>query len=188
MRQVVTGFLLLLLAGACIQPSEQGAFTRQYISLDSLIREQSKKMEGVRVYKTVEIDGETENKTLLFDSANWARELGVLTDLDLNKPKYQGTMYQQIEGNQVSYYPLPDRKSPLVFVSYTYDNQGFLNEIEGEFTDDEAQAIYTTWRKYQLTFDGGVISSYLFRGYQKIVMKDTVWFRIEGNVLPASGQ
>ncbi|MEQ8878566.1 MAG: hypothetical protein RLQ12_02995, partial [Cyclobacteriaceae bacterium] len=70
----------------------------------------------------------------------------------------------------------PDQKSPVRFLEIETSNDE-IRQIEGLFLEDKE--IYQHRREIKISFSEGLISAYSIRGFQDMVMKDTIHFQTD---------
>jgi hypothetical protein len=170
---------------------ENKKYNKPYFDFDSLVHYQIQKLVTAKasVAKRTFLNGKKDSTTLVPDTAQWKHELDVFHQLDvINKPMYKGN-YQQNTGaddhSNLMVRSLTARiKSPVMQVKFFYQDDKRLKRIESVFT--EGNVLYSTSRKLTLEFEEqqGVplISGYHVRGFQKMILSDSVLFSIDGRL------
>ena len=178
----IVSFILMV---SCGESRFERPEITQFYNLDSLLTSQIMELSTKQptVLKTVEIDTETEVLEMLFDSAQWFDELKVVRELDLNRPRYVGAIDKEISGTTIRYAPKTGQDLKFESIVYSFGDDGDILSIEGSFTDDKASEVYSTSQKVSLTFSEGLLSAYEFRGFQKMVTRDTASFAVTGQII-----
>jgi hypothetical protein len=181
--------LLILIVGACAQ---ERTSTKKFFDFNGLIDEQiSQLSQQARV-----LDKEAQMSTTLSDtaflpSANaWEAELEMFRQLEtLNKPTFQNAY--QIED------PVKDTRSnlkirqykaqeaPITEVRFYYQDEfSRLKKIDAKIT--EKNLLFTSHRDLTMEFDEKdgkpLLIRYGMRGYQKMILRDTVRFSVQGEI------
>lgn len=135
---------------------------------------------GKTLEKEVMLDGIKEAKRWQVDSTKWAHELEFIEELNPNRSEYIGAFDQVING-------------PVMQLSLKKGEKGALKALNYEKTDSktakihvsllEDKGIYIHCREVYLTFFNGKLKEYAIKGYQKTLMKDTIFFSIKGRLL-----
>lgn len=173
--------LITILIGSCAENKKAARDLRVYFDLDSLLDQQVIKLSegGFVVEKTVTMDGESETQTGVFDSAGWAGAFAIVRDFDLNKPYNVGAYTETRSGGTLNY-ELTDKTLDAPVQYFTLVDSDSLLEISSEYFEDKS--IYQHRRKLHLKFKDDLLVKYEIRGFQKMVMKDTIYYRIAGEV------
>jgi len=156
-----------------------GLLDRQVILLDSVKAKLSK--------KTV-IDGEMDFRTMTLDSASWAKELEIFYKVDLNDPALRAAYSEQnqqvSDSLHVLRYDLKEGRSAEIHHLSVFYNQDKANPDSIIALFKETNALYNSQRKLKLYFSAGngvhLLSKYNISGNQKMMMKDTISYSIEG--------
>ncbi len=172
-------FLFVLITAGC-DHSVRKVSVDAYFSMDSLLDAQLISSNGsVRAEKRVLLDGKEEVQSVTFDSSDWANELKIFRDFELNKANYVGA-YQVTEGESFTRYDLKKgEKSPVEYLKLELKEESVAS-IEGEFLED--RAIYQHQRKIKLYLEDKKISHYEVTGFQKMISKDTIKYAITSEV------
>lgn len=177
MRQ---NFLMICLAllFSCNESGEQVLRVKDYFDLDSLLDSQIVLLSesDLKLNKKVMLDGEQENAVFDPDTSRLKDEFKIFREFDLNKTNYVGAYETKISGNKVRYELRPDQKSPVKYLEIESENDEVLN-IDGLFIEDKE--IYQHYREINISFSKGLITDYSVRGFQDMVMKDTIHFQTE---------
>lgn len=180
----VLGWLVL---GCAPQPSER---SRVVLDVDSLLNKQSLSLaqHEVSLHKSASVGGVASDSTWVPSENQWKTELRSFGDLAIiNKTLYKDVY--QAEG------PLEDRRSnlhiqryattqaPLALLDIYYmDEVSRFRRLEGIF--HSVNRLYAAHRTLTLEFDEvqgkPMLTHYRISGYQKLALRDTVQFTIEG--------
>jgi len=170
---------------ACSGQSTEEDKIKVYYDVQSLFSEQSNLLRNFAFIKKANIDGQSEEKTVSFDSLGWSKELAMFANMDINKGAYIGA-YEIREdvtktGKILVYERKPDAASEIDWVEVELDSEGLPLRFSGLF--QEKNVLYQNKRKLSAEFviENGrpLVSSYTIKGYQKILLKDTVRYQIE---------
>ncbi len=178
--------ILIIAISACSDVEFKSAGSSQYFDMDSLVGLQIDKLiaGSYQIQKTATIDDQQESKILEFDSMSWARELDAVSGLNLNLPRYVGAIETKEEGNKVIYTPKAGQNLMFRGMELQFDDSGSLLSVSGEILDDRAELIYTTTQTISLEFEAGLLTKYQVSGFQKMIMNDTTWFEVKGEIIP----
>jgi len=189
MRNIVIGSLMLGLALSSCESSSSAKKISAYFDVAELFLSQAKLIKNVSFEKSASIDSLTETKTLKFDSLEWTKELSMFINMDINKAVLVGAFSEEktnsSDGSSVLYKKKPEVESGVQWMKLDYDSQGNVVAFSGRF--EEENALYQNSRELSATFatQNGMstLESYSIRGFQKILMKDTVNYQIEAKAL-----
>ncbi|MEQ9373571.1 MAG: hypothetical protein RIG68_00190 [Imperialibacter sp.] len=185
MRNIVIGSLMLGLALSGCESSSSATKITAYFDVAGLFTSQADRIVGTSFEKSASIDSLTETKTLKFDSLEWTKELSMFINMDINKAVLVGAFSEEkanlSNGSSVLYKKKPEVESGVQWMKLEYDSQGNVVAFSGRF--EEENALYQNSRELFATFaaQNGVstLESYSIKGFQKILMKDTVNYQIE---------
>jgi hypothetical protein len=189
MRNIIIGSLMLGLALSGCESSSSATKITAYFDVAGLFTSQADRIVGTSFEKSASIDGLTETKTLKFDSLEWTKELSMFINMDINKAVLVGGFSEEkansSDGSSVLYKKKPEVESGVQWMKLDYDSRGNVVAFSGRF--EEENALYQNSRELFATFAAqkGVptLESYRIKGFQKILMKDTVNYQIEAKAL-----
>lgn len=167
---------------ACQENREAFKELQAYYDLDSLVDAQVRELhQGQhRLVKQVAMDSEREEKAIVPDSAGWAREFIIVRDFNLNKPFYVGA-YEVVHNGDTTQYTLKKGEdAPVKQMSIIMGAEGLLAGISGTY--QESNAVFDHTRHLQLSFMAGLLDEYSISGFQKMILRDSVNYRIIGTV------
>ncbi len=177
MRQI---FLMVLMAAlwSCNESGEQALRVKDYYDLDSLLDRQIVLLAetDLKLQKQVTLDGEKENAVFDPDTTLLRDEFKIFREFDLNKTNYVGAYETTVSGNEMRYELKSDQKSPVKFLEIEILDDKILR-IEGLFIEDKE--IFQHQREINISFVDGLMATYSVRGFQDMVMRDTVHFFTE---------
>jgi len=179
--------LTWLIAGCAPRPSEVSLVA---LDVESMLNDQAVALASnhVPLSKTASVGGVASDTTWVPAEVQWRAELKSFEDLGLvNKRLYQD-MYR-VEG------PLGDKRSNLHIQRYS-SKQAPLTSLDIFYMDDvnrfrriegiyhRVNNLYATHRTLVLEFDEvqgkPLLTHYQITGYQKLALRDTVHFSIQG--------
>ncbi|MFK7954098.1 MAG: hypothetical protein AB8B73_14715 [Ekhidna sp.] len=151
-----------------------------YPNLEDVFNKQTSLLEDRKLVKEVWIDGKSETKTFDLDTVGWKKELSFLKEINPNTPEYVGA-FEKSEKNGIAQLMLMEgEKGELKSVSYLLEDN---NYTKLKATIHEEKEVYSHHRDFDLVFEYGLLKEYKISGYQKIVLKDTIVFDIQGVVI-----
>jgi hypothetical protein len=167
----------------CASDQPAGSFkVQQFMALDSIIDQQRSMLIGKPLTKSVLIGDDLESSSFEIDSAFILNEWSFLKEFDLNRPGFVGGIQTITGDNFVRYEPKEGQSYLLEHLQFTFDDDDQLLQISGALTDQKARSLYESTRSFQLNLSDGIVSEYIIFGYQKIVLNDTVFFRVSGSI------
>ncbi|CAN5455385.1 hypothetical protein BH23BAC1_BH23BAC1_02170 [soil metagenome] len=191
MFRIIRNILLLfyIFLGAC-DPEGQRSETN-YFNIDSLLTEQLQVLNSLdpTLQKIANIDGKLEERSLKLDSAGWAGELNIFFQSDINEPelagRYEKKIFQENGEKIVSYVAREPKNVGIEYLKIIYSS-GEIRKIESLFT--EKNYLYLTRRKLSMDFEPGttgipILKGYLIDGKQKMILKDTINYHIQTNLI-----
>ncbi len=169
--------LLLVLFASCQNLRPEQVAIPEYPDLRGLAKAQAVLLHENTLLKKVQLDDQSEEKSFSMDSVEWMEELAFLEELNPNLPEYIGAFDVEDLDNGVSLILKKGEKGILKKLSITNSGNAF-SSIIGVVHEDKD--VYTHHRNIEVQFSNGKIKSYEIIGYQKILLKDTVNFKISG--------
>lgn len=167
--------------------------TGVYYDLVSLLDHQVVLLDALQptVEKITVIDGNREVKAVQLDSAGWVRELEIFYGADINEPVLRDA-YVREEGiagdslNVITYRALDSQKVKIdclsVFYHHGEDSPAYVKALY-----KENNALYEAERILKLSFDDlqdpPVLRTYSIEGTQKMLMKDTISYKVEAKIV-----
>ena len=158
-----------------------------YYNVDSLIRSQVALLDSKRpsLEKRAWLKDEPDTITFSPDSAEWGRELEIFLQIDLNKPvlrdAYTVSNETGPEGEKIVAYIAKEAEDVQVDTLALYFQGDRLRKIVGSYRENSV--LFDTFRKVVLQFedfeDGVRVRAYQIDGAQKMILQDTVRYRID---------
>lgn len=175
--------------------SEKQSSVNTFYNLDSLLKAQIAFLAERKpiLQKTEMMDGREDTIELSdMDTTDWAEELGIFRQLDLNSKPINRENYAVASG-------IPDPNSNLLIREYTstedlpvtymkiYYQEKLENprKIEGQFYEDNGLYVSTRSMILELSKlrNKTVLSNYTITGRQKMVLGDSVKFKVTGKLV-----
>ncbi len=178
-RLIKFGFITLIFLSSCQKLKPESVDIPEYPDLRQLLLEQANLLDGKSVEKTVSLDDESEFNQLIFDSAKWIGELDFLKEINPNQPEYVGSFEKAENDSEIKLTLLDTENGALKSLSYLLQENEF-QYIRASFHEDKD--VYVHHREILMNFKNGILFTYKIDGYQKMLLKDTVWFGIEGRI------
>ncbi len=177
MRLIIASLILGGLIG-CSVTSEKSLQVNEYYDLDSLLDVQVKLISAanLELYKRVTLDGQIEEESFASDTSRLIDEFKILREFDLNKTNYVGAYQITQKGSSIRYELKSDQNSPVKYLEINKD-QSQLKSIKGYFFEDKE--IYQHQREIEIVFLDDLIRTYKVKGFQDMVMKDSITFLTE---------
>ncbi len=147
----------------------------EYPDFEDLINEQVELLKSNRAKKEVWLDGKSEVQILSMDSTKWQKELSFLKEINPNQPRYVGAFNKSGDELNQTLTLAEGENGALKKLSFSRDVNGF-EKILASFHEDKD--VYVHHREIEIRFEDGKVYSLRIDGYQKIMFKDTVRFRI----------
>lgn len=171
---------LLFLAGlnGCNVSGEKALRVNEYFDLDSLLDVQIALIaeSNLELNKRVNLNGQIEEETFPADTSRLAGEFKILREFDLNKTNYVGAYQITQSDSSIRYELKPDQEGPVKYLEIN-NSQEQLNRIDGFFFEDKQ--LYQHQREIEIVFSNDLIKSYTVKGFQDMLMKDSISFLTE---------
>ena len=167
-------FCFAILIG-CQKLKPESVKIPEYPDFRKLMSEQVELLGNSRIKKEVWLDGQREIRVLEMDFTRWTEELSFLKEINPGQPGYVGVFVKSGDELSQTLNLAEGENGSLKKVSFS-KNDGTYENIEVSF--HENKDVYVHHREIALNFEKGKLSSYQINGYQKIMFKDTVRFRI----------
>ena len=173
-----------------------GKIVGEYYNLDSLLNTQINMLSAgqMRVSKKATLDGEKEEIIKILSKEQWENELKLFRDADMNVPSLSGVYtcncgISDEKSNLLlnEYIPEYDDANILIrlFRIYYFEEISQVRKILIE--EKEENELYFSSRSLVMNFEssrnGMILSSYSITGFQKLLLKDTVSYFIEGRII-----
>jgi hypothetical protein len=174
----------------CVQPERE----QKYYAIDSLVLEQVEYLSGnhATLKKQASVNAKQQDTLILqTDSALWAKELGIFSEINLmNRALYQGRYVihdalQETSSNLLIREFTGAKDFPIRSLKIYYqDTPDKLRKLEAVYAD--STALLTSKRFMIMEFTGlnnkNILTSYAITGEQKLFVGDTVRYTVKGTV------
>ncbi|MEM9897317.1 MAG: hypothetical protein AAF789_13190 [Bacteroidota bacterium] len=171
--------LVLIAFTSCQKLKPTAVNIPEYPDLKELMITQADILAGKSVEKTVFLEENDETKRMMLDSAKWIKELNFLEEINPNQPEYVGALTRSENEEETILTLSEGENGALKRLSFS-KNEDQFKYLEASFHEDKD--VYIHHREISLTFADGLLSSYRIDGYQKMMFKDTVRFKIVGKI------
>ncbi len=182
-RSVIIGITLFF--NSCIGgPEDELAI---YFELKPLLSAQVNLLTELQpsVTKRVSLDEQVEQSESILDSTQWANELEIFFESDINKPSLVGAFDEAVSDNKISY-TLKDQSQDGVKAFEVSFMVGSKTPREITIESSSHNSLYTSSRALQLVFanrnDVPVLTSYSISGDQSILFGETTTYMLEANL------
>lgn len=151
----------------------------EYPDFEDLMIEQVDLLKTNRAKKEVWLDGKSEVQILSMDSTKWLKELSFFKEINPNQPRYIGVFAKSGDELNQTLTLAEGENGALKKTSFSRNDDGF-EIIQASFHEDKD--VYVHHREIEIRFEDGKLNSFRIDGYQKMMFKDTVRFRIKVEV------
>lgn len=134
--------------------------------------------------KEVFLNGKTETQHIgPLDSAKWAKEFGFFKRADLSSASvlsnYDLDDSSTTSGALYTARLKPATRGRLKELAISRDSKGVVNNVKVTLSDE--QYLFKTGKRLEMTFDQGIVQSYSITGFQKMITKDSVTYRVKAH-------
>lgn len=179
LRGIICLIFAVSLFSGCQKLRPEQVQIPEYPDLKSFYLEQAKKLEGMILEKTVVLDSSSETNRFDMDSTKWADELSFFIEMNPNQPEYVGVFEKSTADAQTKLVLKEGEKAILKRLVYTMEGDSYSSV---QSTIHEDKDVYIHHREIKVQLEDGRITSFDIQGYQKVILKDTVWFGITGAI------
>ena len=157
----------------------------KYFDLDGFLDGQIILLESSQpqLTKTMKFDDNSESVVLNgFDSAAWGKELKIFREHDINKPvlvdAYSVSQDSRKAGEKIESYRLLDSsQNGILGMEIEFYSLGHVAAWSSTFKEENL--LYSNYREVSFTTgDKGQLTSYEIAGYHKLILKDTVHYKV----------
>ncbi|HEX9649036.1 MAG TPA: hypothetical protein VGA21_00635 [Cyclobacteriaceae bacterium] len=191
MRKILLVSLCLF---SCSQAEQEVKTGELYFSLEKLVEEQVSILSSgtYQIKKTAFLNEKHDEKILKPDSLGWLDELKLFRDADINLPSLRG-VYEMVAGpgeltsnlQEIDFIPVKEVQGVQYIKVFYAENRDDVRKIETRVTEVNSLFRGETILKLELRRDGEnnlVLTSYEITGGQKMIMLDSVEYKITGLV------
>lgn len=176
MKKII--FLLVVVFG-CEKLKPETVNVPDYPNLEEVFSRQILLLEDRKLAKEVWLDGKSETNMFDLDMDGWKKELSFLKEINPNTPEYVGAFEKSEKDYFTQLLLMQGEKGELKMLSYIIAKDGY-SWLKGTIHEDKE--VYSHHRDFDINFENGLLKNYTISGYQKIVLKDTIAFKIRGVV------
>lgn len=195
MRLFITQYLILVVLLIVLANCRQrlSGDSRVIFDLEKLLDDQVSRLTkgNFEVHKKTIIDDSVESFYLAPDSLGWQKELSLFKTADIHKPGLRGFYRKDIyneKDTRIEQYTLEDTsQSETLYLKINRDSvsEKILSIIAAQQTDNP---IYRSRRDLYLYFihpeqDQIQLDSFVVKGYQKMILQDTVRYFTAGKIV-----
>ena len=173
---------LLLLLTACSQP-QQAKRTNVYFDLKGFLDQQIATLNAGKplVSKTALVGEQPE--THQTRQVDWARELELFEQADLNKPAYANSYFiEEISKTTTTYRLKSGEDLPVQYLEVIKDEKT-AQPLKVKATLRTKNYLYESERNLSLTAQNGRLMGYDINGFQQMFYGDPEPFHLEGRIL-----
>lgn len=176
MKKVFGLLIFCALLSAC-NPEIKESETKRYFDLKGLMETQIKMLNTKKpfVQKTILMSERSESQ--LVKTIDWAKELELFIQTDLNKPAFIQSYQVDSSSLSVNYKLKDTEKLPVKYLTISRVGKNGIN-IEALVSNENY--LYQTERHLKLSLKNNEVSDYQVEGFQKIVFGDKKRFKING--------
>ena len=158
-----------------------------YFDVPGFINSQIARLENqpVKLQKTVGLEGEKQ-ETQTINNPDWATELALFREIDLNKKALEGS-YTQVktvlpEGEKLLYTLNADVSAPIVSLEIWKNKQGQVQQLQAVY-EQKNTLFYNREIRTLETNGQEKIKTYQISGVQKVLLFDSLAYRVS-SMLP----
>ncbi|GAB4187597.1 MAG: hypothetical protein OHK0057_24050 [Thermoflexibacter sp.] len=180
--------MFFLVIEACSPTSSSKENEKRYFDLASFVQEQVDKLsnQSLLVEKKIYLDGKQQE--IFSDSINWAKELALFREADLNSPSLVGSydIKEDKQARTLSYLAKEDRLR-VREIQLVLGGDGSIENInieEVKIVYAENNQLYEISRKMSMKVKNEQLHAYTIQGFQKVIFKDSMVYEINGIIKP----
>jgi len=177
-------FLFSLVIEACNPIPTSKERGKKYFDLALFVQKQIDKLsnQSLLVEKQIYLGGKKQE--ILTDSINWAKELALFREADINSPALANSyeIKEDKQAHTLSYVAKED-KQKVREIQLVLGNNGHLESInikEVKIVYAENNQLYEIYRKMSMKVKDEQLYAYSIQGFQKVVLKDSMVYEIRG--------
>lgn len=178
MRKLTYLLILSAFLTSCGAENQEGQ-TKKYFDLKGLIEQQIQVLQKRKpvIQKTISMAEKSENQQV--KSVDWAKELELFTQVDLNKPAYISSYTIDSSANGMKYVLKETEKLPVKYLTITKVG-GKTTQIEALVSNENY--LYQSEKHLKLSLINEQLSDYQIDGFQKVVFGDKKDFKINSKI------
>jgi hypothetical protein len=179
--------LLVLIVTACVPTSANKDADKKYFDIAALIHQQIGELSKrkPKVEKNILLGGTKDQ--ISTDTLDWGKELALFKEADINSPSLRDSYeIDDDKPNQTITYTAKEDKLKVREIKLQYNENSQIadlkiNQVKIVFTDDNQ--LYEIQRVMEMSLKDNLLSNYAIKGFQKVAMKDSLVYRIEGKIV-----
>jgi len=190
MTRIYICFLAFILLSCQGNDSKKAKHNLGYPELSQLFTAQQQILlkNSAGLQKKATLNKQTEEATNLPNNVEWAKELSVFQELDLNKPSYIGFIKKDSlptsSGYTITY--TTDRQTIAIKkLVLNYNVSGTITSLNADIIKENE--LSSTEKHLQATFSvtptEAILQQYSVESIQKVVLKDELYTKILGTIL-----
>ncbi|MFT4032194.1 MAG: hypothetical protein QM669_07220 [Siphonobacter sp.] len=161
---------------ACQSP-ESTSTQQTYFDLKSFIVKQISVLEQQKPLVRKEVIVNEEAESLVTTKINWAKELDLFNQADLNKPAYTRSYFvDTLSVNTISYRLREGESLPVQFLEVIKDSTGQPRKIKATLLDKNY--LFETEQTLTMECQKGKLSAYQIEGFQQLFFGDPKPFKV----------
>lgn len=193
LRLLYTGLCLWLLVTSCGNRAERQSDLKSF-DLVGLVDSQVIFLTDneYQVIKNSSMGTSTDFAQFVPDSSGWVREMSIIRTADISKPGLRSYFalesYDSLDYN-IEHYTLLDSGNSNTLYQKIYRDAASGRLLKIKALQNVSNPIYDSKRYMEITFqevgkDTEIIDSILVRGYQTMILSDTVFYHSLSKILP----
>lgn len=182
--------VLFFLTASCVEQQKPEKKVTKYYDIKGLLNDQVDYIasRSHELQKSIWLDGTNESKALTLSDEEWEKELEAFYELDLNKAvlsdAYQIQKDSSDSGRQITYRAFNPEKVQVEYLRLWFDRKDLLTRLEARYHEDNH--LFRSKKKVMAHFEPADtqirLKEYVVEGMQKLVLKDSVTYRMEAAV------
>jgi hypothetical protein len=190
MTRIYLCFLAFILLSCQGNDSKKTKHNFGYPELSQLFTAQQQLLlkNSAGLQKRATLNKQTEEATILPNNVEWAKELSVFQELDLNKPSYIGFIKKDSLPTSSGYtitYTTDKQTIAIKKLILNYNTAGTITSLNADII--KANELSSTEKHLQATFSvtptEAILQQYSIESIQKVVLKDELYTKILGTIL-----
>jgi hypothetical protein len=144
----------------------------------------------LQVKKKIFLDGQTDQITS--DTLNWEKELALFREADINSPSLRDS-YDILEDKirHTITYTAKESKLKVKEIKLVFDEQNqvdVVNVKQVKIFFSEDNQLYEVQRDLSMELKNNLLAAYSIKGFQKVILKDSLVYEISATVNQPNNQ
>jgi hypothetical protein len=179
-KKVFASLLLVLASFACAPVAEQPlSDALPYFDLKSFLNLELKELDGAKVIKTAEINGEKKVEELVYTEQDWKEELDYFYSADINLPALATSYSTKSRTDFLIHELLPEAKGKVKEISIRYV-QNYPAWVSFKIKEENLFYSTTTLGEAYLNQSTGKLDHYSLETTQKVMFLSPTHIKISG--------